>query len=249
MPSTLISLELEILQRTTLIAVPTYNEVDNIDYLLSSIFQLLPHVHVLIIDDNSNDGTQEKVVTFSESRPGQLFLLGRPGKLGLGTAYLDGFRWALAKGYQRVIQMDADLSHSPSYLHEIIAKLSRDTHLVIGSRYTLGGGTENWSLLRKSISRFGSLYARLILGMRVRDLTGGFNGWRSELLAQIPLDQVRSNGYCFQIEMKYRAFRHQARIEETPIKFVERREGKSKMSGRIVWEAMYKVWLIRFHVR
>lgn len=230
-----------------LIAIPTYNEVDNLDFLLSTIFELYPTIHVLIIDDNSTDGSRDKVRQFQRKHPDQLFLLERPGKMGLGTAYLAAFSWALEKNlYESVIQMDADLSHNPAYVQTMLSTLDKGNDLVIGSRYIRGGGTENWNPLRKLISRFGSFYARMILGIPANDLTGGFNCWRTSLLSALDLGAIKSNGYCFQIEMKYRAFKRRANIQEIPIKFVERREGQSKMSGRIVLEAIYRVWLIKF---
>lgn len=230
----------------TLIIIPTYQEVDNIDYLLSSIMSKAPSVHLLLVDDNSQDGTIERIRSFQGIFPEKIHLLQRPGKLGLGTAYLAGFHWGLARPYDFFVQMDADLSHQPSHLGPLLDRLAEGQDLVIGSRYVAGGMTENWSLIRRLISRAGSLYARVILGLSIRDLTGGFNAWRRDLLEKIDLPGVHSNGYCFQIEMKYRARQQTQRIAEMPIKFVERREGKSKMSLGIVLEAIYKVWQIRW---
>ncbi len=228
-----------------LIIVPTYNEADNINPLFAGIWQAVPEVHILVVDDNSQDGTAQLVRDHQQSKPQQTHLLQRSGKLGLGTAYIAGFNWALARNYQAIIEMDADLSHDPTVLPAMIEQL-RHNPVVIGSRYIPGGGTENWSLARKLISRFGSLYARTILGMTIRDLTGGFNAWRAEVLRSIDPNTVRSEGYAFQIELKYRAQKLGFAIVEIPILFRDRRAGQSKMSGRIVLEAMSRVWKLRF---
>lgn len=230
---------------STLIIVPTYNECDNISLLMNGITAVAPDCSVLFIDDNSTDGTGAEIQRFIESRPGKVFLEKRPGKLGLGTAYIHGFHWALGRGYERIIQMDADLSHDPKYLPAMIGRLD-STPLVIGSRYINGGGTRNWSHLRKLISRFGSIYARIILRLPVNDFTGGFNGWQAATLRSLPLDQIKSNGYVFQIEMKARALRNGFGFVEIPIIFVDRQVGQSKMSSGIVYEAMWRVLALRF---
>lgn len=227
-----------------LVVIPTYNEAQNIVPMLREIWTHVADAHVLVVDDNSQDGTAQLVKELQVERPAELHLLERAGKLGLGTAYIAGFTWALERGYQSLIEIDADFSHSPSELPHMIAKLER-APVVIGSRYVAGGGTENWNLFRKFISMAGSFYARTILGMQVRDLTGGYNVWRAEVLRSIGLNSIRSEGYSFQIELKYRAFRAGYRLLEHPILFSERREGQSKMSSRIVFEALYRVWLIR----
>ena len=229
----------------SLIVVPTYNEAQNIRPLLDEILQHTPEAHILVVDDNSQDGTAGLVRAHTAFERGQIFLLERSGKLGLGTAYIAGFKWALERGYEAVVEIDADFSHSPSELPALIGKLEGSS-VVVGSRYVSGGGTSNWNFWRKIISKAGSFYARTILGMGVRDLTGGFNAWRSEVLDTIELDRVGSEGYSFQIELKYRAFRAGYEILEHPIIFMERREGQSKMSGKIVLEAFYRVWLLRF---
>ncbi len=223
-----------------LVIVPTYNEVENIAALLEGIFQHTD-THVLFVDDNSTDGTRNVIRAKMSGHPERLFILERAGKLGLGTAYVAGFKWAIAQNYQAVVEMDADLSHRAEDLAKIIAAL-KIHDVVVGSRYIENGGTLNWGLSRQLISRCGSLYARLILGMRVRDLTGGFNGWRLPVLKKINPDSIRSEGYTFQIELKFRAHLAGFKIEELPIIFVERRAGKSKMSGGIVFEAIYRVW-------
>lgn len=223
-----------------LVIVPTYNEVDNVEPLISGIFSHT-NAHVLFVDDNSTDGTRDIIRKIKGQHPERVFMLERPGKMGLGTAYVAGFKWAMEQRYQAVVEMDADLSHRAEDLAKIVEQLAADP-VVVGSRYTENGGTLNWGIGRQIISRGGSLYARLILGMRVRDLTGGFNGWRMNVLEKINPDSIRSEGYTFQIELKFRAHLAGFSIKEIPIVFVERRAGKSKMSGGIVFEAIYRVW-------
>lgn len=228
-----------------LVVIPTYNEKENITDLLELIYRFLPDSHVLIVDDASPDGTGELVRTLAEEvYRGRLFLLSRSGKLGLGTAYIAGFSWALERNYQYIFQMDADLSHHPRYL-PCLLKEAQSSDLVLGSRYVAGGGVENWEWLRRLISKGGSLYSRTILGMPFRDLTGGYKCFRRETLAGLELDSVRSNGYSFQIEMTYRAFLQGLRIKEIPIVFEERAAGKSKMSRAIFMEAVLMVWKLR----
>ena len=229
-----------------LIIIPTYNERDNIEALLALITRTDPAAHILIVDDNSPDRTYEIVEGLMQSvYPGQLFLLKRAGKMGLGTAYIAGFKWALPRDYDYVFEMDADFSHDPKYLPDFLAAIQ--THdVVLGSRYVSGGGVKNWGVIRKFISRGGSLYARTILGLSLRDLTGGFKCFRREVLEAIDLDGIRSNGYSFQIEMTYRAKCKGFRIVETPIIFEDRTAGKSKMSRKIFLEAVLMVWKLRF---
>lgn len=227
-----------------LVIVPTYNEVDNVAPLVEGIRAHAPGVHVLFVDDNSRDGTREVIRRLTAAHPGEVELLSRERKLGLGTAYVAGFKWGLARDYDGMIEMDADLSHRPVDLGKLVDEL-RSRPVVVGSRYIEGGGTENWGALRRAISRVGSFYARTILNVRTRDLTGGFNGWRREVIEAIRPEALGSEGYTFQIELKYRALRAGFPIHEMPILFVERRAGQSKMSGRIVLEAMYRVWLLR----
>ena len=229
------------LSHKVLIVVPTYNEAENIDDLVAGIRRALPEAHVLFVDDASPDGTAQRVRAQQDRNPGLVHLVEREGKKGMGTAYLAGFAWALERDYDAIIEMDADLSHDPRALPTLIGLLS-DADVVIGSRYVPGGRTEDWSRLRMMISRFGSLYARVILGLPIRDLTGGFNVWKRRVLETLSLDQVRSEGYSFQIELKLRASRAGFRLIETPIVFVDRRAGQSKMSWGIVAEAIVRVW-------
>jgi dolichol-phosphate mannosyltransferase len=230
--------------RKPLIVVPTYNEAENIDLLLAGIRRELPHAHILFVDDASPDGTAERVRAQQEQHPGVVHLLDRAGKQGMGTAYVDGFTWALERDYDAIVEMDADLSHDPRALPTLVAHLS-DVDVVIGSRYVPGGRIENWNHLRVAISRFGSFYSRAILGLPIRDLTGGFNAFRRPVLEAFSLDRIRSEGYSFQIELKLRAARAGFRLLETPIVFADRRAGKSKMTWRIVAEAVVRVWLLR----
>ena len=230
----------------SLIIFPTYNECDNIKNIISAVLELQKEVHILVIDDGSPDGTGDIVEALSKENE-QIHLLRNPGKGGLGKAYLQGFQWGIEKGYNYFVQMDADFSHRPVDLGKLLEAL-KNKDFVIGSRYVPGGNTTNWAWYRKFISIFGSFYSRTILGYPLRDWTGGFNGWTAGLLKKLPLQDVRSEGYSFQIEMKYRALKAGAQVQEVPIIFDERREGQSKMSLRIVLEAFYRVWQIRFLV-
>ncbi len=225
------------------VIVPTYNEADNIGQLIPQILAV-PRCRVLVVDDGSPDGTGTLVERMTRDDP-RIGLLARPGKLGLGTAYIAGFRRALVEGAQLIVEMDADFSHDPRYLPALIAAAST-YDLVLGSRYVRGGGTTDWGFSRKLISRGGNLYAGIILGLSVADSTGGFRCYRRSLLETINLGAVRSNGYAFQVEMVYRAKAVGARIGEVPIMFPDRRVGKSKMSRRIVLEALVNVWRLRF---
>lgn len=225
------------------ICMPTYNEKDNIRNIIGAIFDVVPEVHILVIDDNSPDGTG-RIADELAADDERVRVLHRTEKAGLGPAYIAGFRWALEHGYDRILEMDADFSHQPKYLPDMIATLD-DHDVVIGSRYVAGGGTENWGLVRRLISRGGGIYARTILGVDIQDLTAGFIGWRREVLERIDLDGVEASGYVFQIEMKYRAHKAGFRIREIPITFPDRTVGESKMSPDIALEAVTRVWKIR----
>jgi dolichol-phosphate mannosyltransferase len=230
--------------RPALVCLPTYDERENVVPIVEAILAATPEVDVLVIDDNSPDGTGELADALAAREP-RVHVLHRAGKEGLGKAYLAGFAWALSRGYGLVLEMDADFSHDPGYLPGMIARARDDADLVLGSRYVPGGGTVNWGLGRKLVSRGGSLYARLILGVRVRDLTGGFKCFRREVLEAIELSTVECSGYSFQIELTYRALRAGFRVAELPIVFADRRVGQSKMSRGIVLEAIRKVWSMR----
>lgn len=225
------------------VVVPTYNEADNISRLLEQIVAR-PRFRALVVDDGSPDGTGDIVAEIARSEP-RVGLLSRPGKLGLGSAYIAGFRRALAEGAAFIFEMDADFSHDPRYLPELLAAAEGGYDLVIGSRYVPGGGTSDWGLGRRIISRGGNLYAGLILNMPLADSTGGFRCYRRAVLESLDLSVVRSNGYAFQIEMAYRVRRAGFRVGEVPIIFPDRRVGRSKMSRRIVLEALVNVWRLR----
>lgn len=229
----------------SLVIIPTYNEKENIEAITSAVLGVTSEeTHVLVVDDNSPDGTGEIVRELMRNQP-RLQLLARAGKQGLGRAYIAAFHWGLEKGYDFLVEMDADFSHRPEDLVRILDAIPR-TDFVVGSRYVAGGTTVNWGLLRKIISRGGSLYARWILGFPLRDWTGGFNAWTRRVLETIDLDSIRSEGYSFQIELKYRSLTKGFKGTEVPIVFEDRRVGKSKMSFKIVIEAFGRVWGMRF---
>lgn len=225
--------------------MPTYNERNNLEELLAIIYKEIADIHVLIVDDHSPDGTENLINRLIQKQyPDRLFLLERSGKLGLGTAYIAGFKWALKRDYQYIFEMDADFSHNPKYLKQFIAT-AENCDLVLGSRYVTGGGIVNWNFIRRVLSYGGSLYSRAILKLPFKDLTGGFKCFHREVLEQINLDDIKSNGYSFQIEMTYRTFLKGFRIKEMPIVFEERAEGKSKMSRKIFMEAVLMIWKLR----
>ena len=228
----------------TLVIVPTYNEKENVQTIVPAILAQNLGVEVLVVDDNSPDGTGNIVREMQKNIP-QLHLLSRPGKQGLGKAYIAGFRWGMDLGCDALVEMDADFSHRPEHLGALLKKLETND-FAVGSRYIAGGGTVNWGLLRKIISRGGGIYSRLILGFPLNDWTGGFNAWKKEVLHSIDLSTVESNGYSFQIELKYKALKKGFKGAESPITFEDRRVGQSKMSLKIVLEAFYRVWLMRF---
>ncbi|MGE0397173.1 MAG: polyprenol monophosphomannose synthase [Kofleriaceae bacterium] len=229
----------------SLIVVPTYNEKENVRSIAEQFLAALPGCELLFVDDNSPDGTGQIIDEMAAANP-RIHVMHRAGKLGLGTAYVEGFGWGLARGYEYLFEMDADGSHDPKYLPQMLALAIDGADVVVGSRNVPGGGVEGWGIGRNIISKGGSLYARTILGIDVRDVTAGFVCWRRAALEAIELSTITSNGYSFQIEMKYRAVKKGMRLVETPIVFVDRRVGQSKMSRAIVAEALLKVWAIRF---
>ncbi|MCI0669592.1 MAG: polyprenol monophosphomannose synthase, partial [Myxococcaceae bacterium] len=222
--------------RPALVCVPTYNERDNLEPIVRAILAVDPRVDVLVVDDNSPDGTGKLADSLAAAEP-RVRVLHRERKEGLGRAYLAAFRWALSQGYAYVLEMDADFSHDPRHLPTLLDTAEEGADLVLGSRYVQGGGTVNWGLLRRFISRGGSLYARTVLGVGVRDLTGGFKCFRRQVLESIDLGAVRSAGYAFQIELTYRTLRSGFTVAEVPIRFEDRRVGQSKMSRKIFLEA------------
>lgn len=228
-----------------LVIVPTYNESQNIPTLVRAVLDANPSLDILVVDDNSPDKTGDMVESIGRSEP-RLHLLRRPGKMGLGTAYRDGFRWALARDYELILEMDADFSHSPSHLPELLAAAEK-ADFVLGSRYLDGKVTiVNWPMSRLLLSYGANIYARIITGMRLWDATGGFKCFHRRVLEAIDLGDVRSNGYAFQIEMSFRAMRKGFKAIEIPIVFTDRTEGESKMSGHIVREAVFMVWRLRW---
>jgi dolichol-phosphate mannosyltransferase len=229
----------------TLVIVPTYNEKENIAEIVGTVLRLGSGVEILVIDDASPDGTGPIVDSLAAANP-RVHVLHRPGKLGLGSAYIAGFKWALANTDARfVFEMDADFSHDPSAIPQFL-EAAKEADLVIGSRYLKGVTVVNWPLGRLILSYGANVYTRLVTGLPLRDATGGFKCFRREVLERLPLDVIRSDGYSFQIEVNYIAWKQGFRIAEIPILFVDRRVGISKMSKKIVWEAAFMVWRIRF---
>jgi dolichol-phosphate mannosyltransferase len=228
-----------------LVIVPTYNECENIARLIASVLGQDPRLEMLIVDDGSPDGTGDIVENLVASNP-RVHLLRRPKKMGLGTAYIAGFKWSLERGYDYTFEMDADFSHDPAHLPQFLRAIET-ADLVLGSRYRDGKVTVvNWPINRLLLSYFANVYARWVTGLPLWDSTGGFKCYRRTVLSAVDLDRVRSNGYAFQIEMSFRAWKKQFRIVEIPIVFVDRTEGTSKMSGAIVREAVWMVWRLRF---
>jgi dolichol-phosphate mannosyltransferase len=232
------------------VVIPTYNEAENLEKVVSALFALpLDDLHILIVDDNSPDGTGQIADRLAAENSGRLAVLHRAGKSGLGTAYVAGFRYALADGADAICQMDADFSHPPEKLVELVQAIEC-CDVAQGSRYVPGGSVDKrWPLWRKALSAFGSMYARAILGLKVRDTTAGFRLWRRAALAGLPLDRLRSNGYSFQVELVYLAHLLGYSLVEIPIYFADRHWGKSKMSFRIQREAAVRVWQMLFEYR
>jgi len=232
------------------VVVPTYNEAENLPELVAALFVLpLDGLRLLVVDDNSPDGSGRLADELAAQYPGRISVIHRAGKLGLGTAYVAGFRRALADGAEAVCQMDADFSHPPEKLVELAAAL-QNHDVAQGSRYVPGGSTDRrWPLWRKGLSAFGNFYARAILGLKVRDVTAGYRLWRRAALTGLPLDSLRSNGYSFQVELVYLAHLLGYRLAEIPIYFADRQSGKSKMSFRIQREAAIRVWQMRSEYR
>jgi len=233
------------------IVIPTYNEAENLPKLVSALFSLPLDLHALVVDDNSPDGTGRMADELVIAYPGRVDVLHRPGKMGLRSAYLNGFQKILDGGgsAQAIVQMDADFSHDPAVLVDM-AKLLESCDVVLGSRYVKGGSVdERWPIWRKSLSAFGNYYARTILGLPLRDITTGYRMWRHETLQQIPFERIQSNGYVFLVEMAYLAHCLEFKIGESPIYFADRRWGKSKMSIKIQMEAAFRIWQVRWHYR
>lgn len=222
-----------------LVAIPTYNEAQSVGKIVGRVRAAVPDAHVLVIDDGSPDGTGE-IADRMAAVDDQVQVLHRTAKRGLGAAYVAGFRWALERGYGTVVEMDADGSHQPEELPRLLAALHH-ADLVLGSRYIAGGRVENWPRRREALSRGGNAYTRLLLGVALRDTTGGYRAIRADALRSLDLNDVASQGYCFQVDLAWRAVQADLRVVEVPITFVEREEGRSKMSGAIVREALWRV--------
>lgn len=229
----------------TLIIIPTYNEIENIESIVEAVFSIQSPLDVLVVDDQSPDGTADQVLSMMEQFPERLFLESRLDKKGLGTAYVHGFKWALRRNYQYVFEMDADFSHNPQELVPMLLLLKDQADLVVGSRYVKGVNVVNWPLGRVLLSYFASFYVRLITAMPIKDATAGFVGYRRHVLEAIALDQIRFVGYAFQIELKYKAWLKKFKLIEHPIIFTNRVKGKSKMNGSIIWEALFGVLFLR----
>ena len=228
-----------------IVIIPTYNEIENIEAIITAVFALPTAFHVLIVDDNSPDGTPQKVSAMQAEFSEQLFLEVRTKKAGLGTAYVHGFKWALSKGYDYIFEMDADFSHNPNDLEKLLFACENGADVAIGSRYSNGVNVVNWPLSRVLLSYFASVYVRMITGMKIADATAGFKCYKRIVLEKIKLDRIKFVGYAFQIEMKYRAFINQFIIEEVPIIFTDRTKGQSKMSSGIIREAVIGVIMLR----
>lgn len=228
---------------TWLVIIPTYNEIDNIENIVSSVLKQNSELHILIVDDNSPDGTGKKVMEMKSSNT-RIHLLERAGKMGLGTAYVDGFKYALSHDYEGIIQMDADFSHDPEFIKVMLDKISK-YDMIIGSRYVSGINVVNWPLSRLILSYMAAQYVKFITGMPIKDPTGGFKCIKRKVLENINLDTIMADGYSFQIEINYRAWLKKYHIHELSIIFTDRRSGHSKMSRKIIYEAIYMVWMLK----
>lgn len=224
-----------------IVLIPTYNEKENISAIINAVLAFESNYHILVIDDGSPDGTADIVRSIIAENEGRVFIECRAGKLGLGTAYIHGFKWALKNNYDYIIEMDADFSHDPKDLDRLCAAIDAGADVAVGSRYVKGGSTENWPLDRKIYSQGGSAYTRIITGMPVKDPTAGFVCYRNIVLSSMNLDNIKFIGYAFQIEMKFASWRLGFKIKEVPIKFIDRKIGVSKMSKGIIKEAVLGV--------
>lgn len=230
-----------------LVIIPTYNEIENIDKMVHAVFALSREFELLIVDDGSPDGTATKVKELQQKFPTKLHIEERKGKLGLGTAYIHGFKWALKRDYDFIFEMDCDFSHTPKDLERLLDACEKGADVAVGSRYVKGGNVSNWDMKRILLSYFASLYVRMILWFNVKDTTAGFKCYKRKVLEAIDLDKIKFMGYAFQIEMKYRAYKKGFKIVEVPITFIDRVEGVSKMSTKIFKEAFWGVLQMRFN--
>lgn len=227
-----------------IVVIPTYNEKENILGIIEAVQNSVKGINILVVDDNSPDGTAQLVKDKMEDDP-TLHIIERPGKMGLGTAYCDGFKYCLEKGFDFICEMDADFSHDPNDLPRFLEEIQTND-LIIGSRYIKGVNVVNWPLSRLLLSWGANQYTKFITGMPINDATGGFKCFRAEKLKEIDLDTIKTNGYGFQIEMNFRMWKNKARIKELPIIFIDRRSGVSKMNKKIIYEAVFLVWKLRF---
>ena len=229
----------------SIVLIPTLNEKENLEKLILAIFNLMPDISVLIVDDNSKDGTQELAEELKQNY-GNLFILNRSSNFGYGRSSIDGFRWILERDYDLLVTMDADFSHDPNIIPAVLGNL-KNFDIAAGSRYVKGGGVQNWSFLRRILSKFANFYVRLILGLPIRDVTTGFNAYRTGCLRKIDFKDINSEGYAFLIELKYRLYQVGYAFVEYPIIYNERREGQSKMSSKIIWEAIWLPWKLKLN--
>ncbi len=234
---------------SSLVIIPTYNEIENIDKMIRTVFGLHRDFDLLIVDDGSPDATADHVKKLQSEFNGKLHLEERKGKLGLGTAYIHGFKWALAKNYEYIFEMDCDFSHNPSDLVRLLEACEKGADVAVGSRYCSGGRVQNWPIGRILMSYFASVYVRIVLWLPVKDTTAGFKCYKRKVLSSINLDEIKFMGYAFQIEMKYRAYRNGFKIQEVPILFIDRVLGVSKMSTKIFKEAFLGVLKMRFSIK
>tara|TARA_A100000164_G_scaffold346999_1_gene348070 strand:- start:1156 stop:1872 length:717 start_codon:yes stop_codon:yes gene_type:complete len=233
--------------KNTLVIIPTFNEIENISAIIYDIFNLDITLDILVVDDQSPDGTAKEVIKLMKLFPERLFLENRTKKEGLGAAYVHGFRWALKNQYDYIFEMDADFSHQPLEIKSMVEILETEADVIIGSRYVKGVNVVNWPLSRVLLSYFASIYVRMITNMPVKDPTAGFVGYKRNVLEDINLDQIKFVGYAFQIELKYKAWIKRFKLKEHPIIFVNRVLGKSKMNGSIIWEALFGVIFLRLN--
>jgi len=231
----------------TLIVMPTYNERENVRKIIPAIMAVDRRLHVLVVDDASPDGTAAEVMKISKKNK-NVRLIRRGGKLGLGTAYVEGFKYAVKHSYDYVFEMDADFSHDPKFLADFVNAM-KENDVVVGSRYLNGVSVVNWPISRLILSKFASLYARIITGMPLSDCTSGFNCYKRKVLETIGLDSIHSDGYSFQIEMHYKSWKNGFKVKEIPIIFVDRHSGSSKLSQNIIWEAVFIVWKLRLGLK
>lgn len=228
-----------------IIVVPTYNEYENVERLTGEIHRFQPQVNILFVDDSSPDGTSDLIKKIQRENS-NIYLLERQGKMGLGSAYIAGFKFALEKGFEYIFEMDADFSHDPKEIPNFLEAIELND-LVLGSRYIKGVNVVNWPLKRLLLSYFANMYTRIITGISVRDSTGGFKCFRRQVLEDIDLNNIKSNGYAFQIEINFKAWKKGFRLKEIPIIFIDRVFGQSKLSKKIMWEAIFLVWKLRFN--